>query len=138
MTRELVDQLHVDQASVLPIPRPPCSLLRAQISGPIAREELALQAFVSATLRRFRTEVGEPEVAIAALTSGALGLRFSSPFIEERVSVHRRALHPTEDVNEAAQSMLALLRECALTAIALLPDVVDDARFSVSPANPLH
>lgn len=138
LTHELVEQLRVEGLSVLPIPRPPATLLAAQSAGFAVREDLALQAFVSRTLRRLRSEVGEPDVTIAALGSGTLGVRFSSPFIENRVSVHRRALHGTEDVNETGATVVALLRECGIAEVAQLPGVVHDDEFAAHPAAGRH
>jgi hypothetical protein len=138
LTHELAGQLRVDGLSVLPIPRPPATLLAAQLAGAVAREELALQAFVSRVVRRFRSEAGEPQATLAALSSGALGLRLDSPFIEDRVSVHRRALHPVEEVEEAGQAVQALLRECAVSQVSMLPEVVDDALFASAAALRLH
>jgi hypothetical protein len=138
LTQELAGQLRADGLSVLPIPRPPASILLAQSIGTIAREELALQAFVSRTLRRFRAEVGEPDAAVAALASGGLGVRFTSPFVENRVSVHRRGLHATEDLDEAGRSVVSLLEECGIGNVAVLPDVVDDATFARNPAASVH
>ena len=65
-------------------------------------------------------------------------MRFTSPFIENRVSVHCRALHPTEDVDAAADGILALLSECGIAHVAVLPEVVDHAAFARSPAAPIH
>jgi hypothetical protein len=111
-TRELSAQLQVDGVSVVAIPRPPASLLAAQAVGCAAAEALSLQAFVSRELRRFRSEVGEPDVSLAALTEGALGLRFASPFVENRVFVHVRRLHPSEAWHEVLREVVQLLEEC--------------------------
>jgi hypothetical protein len=138
LTRELAGQLRTEGLSVLPIARPPASILLAQSIGSIAREELALQAFVSRTLRAFRAEVGEPEAAVAALASGALGVRLTSPFVENRVSVHRRLLHFTEDVDEAGRSIVSLLEECGISRVEVLPDVAQDASFARNPAAGVH
>jgi hypothetical protein len=138
LTQELAEQMRMDDLSVLPIPRPPASLLAAQPIGMIACEDLSLQAFISRILRRFRSEVGEPEAALAALASGAIGLRFASPFVENRVSVHRRALHATEDLGEAMDSVLGLLRECGVGQLTVLPGVVEDAVFARNPAASVH
>ncbi len=138
LTHELADQMRVDGLSVLPIPRPPASLLTAQASAVIACEELALQAFVSRVLRRFRSEVGEPQAALAALASGGLGLRLSSPFVENRISVHRRALHVTEDLDEALRAILALLRECGVGEVQVLPGILPDEMFARHPDAPTH
>jgi hypothetical protein len=140
LTRELEVQLRVEGLSLLPIPRPPATLLAAQPIGMTAREELGFQAFVSRSLRRFRSEVGEPDVALASLASGAIGLRFASPFIENRVTVHRRALHASEDFDEVVRAMLALLEECGLSNVQRLPGIEDDVRFAQHPssARPPH
>jgi hypothetical protein len=138
LARELAEQLRVERLTLLPIPRPPATLLAAQRVGVIAREELALQAFVSRTLRRFRSEVGEPDVTLAALASGTLGLRFASPFVESRAAVHRRTLHPTETVVEAAAGLIGLLRECGIARVATLPEVVADEAFVRHPDAPLR
>jgi hypothetical protein len=134
LTRELAGQLRVDGVSLLPIPRPPATLLAAQPIGMTAREDLAFQAFVSRTLRRFRSEVGEPDLTLAGLASQGIGVRFSSPFVENRVAVHRRALHAGEDLGEVVQGMLTLLAECGLSNVRLLPEIVDDTRFGQHPS----
>jgi hypothetical protein len=134
LTRELEAQLRVDRLSLLPIPRPPATLLAAQPIGMTASEELAFQAFVSRTLRRFRSEVGEPDVALAGLASGGIGVRFASPFIENRVAVHCRALHASEDFDEVVRGMLKLLEECGLSNAQLLPAIEDDVRFAQHPS----
>ena len=78
LTRELSRQLQVDGLSVLPSRARRSHCCARQQSGRRAREELAFQAFVSRVLRRFRAEVGEPEVTVAALDSPAIGVRFAS------------------------------------------------------------
>jgi len=113
-TRELSAQLQTDGASVVAIPRPPATLLAAQAAGASAAEGLALQAFVSRELRQFRSQVGEPEVSLAALSEGALGLRFAWPFIENRVFVHMRRLHPAEEWDEVLREVVQLLEECRI------------------------
>lgn len=135
LTRELAAQLQADGATVLPIPRPPATLFAAQSAGCIAREELSLQAFVSRELRRFRAQVGEPEAALAALDSGNLGLRFVSPFVEKHVAVHRRALHPSEELREVVDGVLGLLAQCRVARVEVLPGIVADATFAEHPAS---
>ena len=130
LTRELSRQLQVEGLSVLAIPRPPVALLRAPQSGRRAREELAYQAFVSRVLRRFRAEVGEPEVTVAALDSPAIGVRFASSLVEDRIDSHAWALHPLDEVEEVAGSIFALLRECRLDNFRVLPGVVAAGGFA--------
>jgi hypothetical protein len=133
LTRELSQQLRVEGLSVLPIPRPPASLLRAPEVGRRAREDLAYQAFVSRALRRFRAEIGEPDVTVAALDSAAIGVRFASAFIEDRVDVHAWKLHPLDDVQEVGASILGLLQECRVQNVRVLSSVVSAQEFAVRP-----
>lgn len=135
-THELSDQLRVDGVSLLPIPRPPADIWPAQAIGMITREELALQVFVSRELRRLRSEAGEPHATLAALSSGRLGLRFASPFIDGGAQVHERALHPSEDWNEVVAGMVRLLQECRVDDIRMEPDVLEAADFRAEPAGP--
>lgn len=137
LTRELSEQLQGDGASVLPIPRPPASLTMAPSVGESAREDLALQAFLSRELRQFRAEVGEPEVSVAPLDCGAIGIRLSSPFIENRVRTHRRVLLPHEDLEPVLAGMLTLLEECRLENFSLEPAVQPTERFETGGA-PAH
>lgn len=133
LTRELSQQLRVDGLSVLPIPRPPAVLVRAPELGRRAREELACQAFVSRALRRFRTEVGEPDVTVAALDSAAIGVRFASSFMANRADVHAWALHPLDDVQEVGASILGLLAECRVQNVAVAPGVLSEREFAAGP-----
>lgn len=135
-TRELSAQLQSDGASVAAIPRPPASLLAAQAAGCVAAEELGMQAFVSRELRRFRSEIGEPEVGIAALTEGSLALRFASPFIENRVCVHVRRLHPSEEWHDVLREVLQLLEECRIHDLRVGPHPVELVRFRAGTAAP--
>jgi len=128
-TRELSAQLQVEGVSLLAIPRPPAPLLSAQAIGAIAAEDLALQAFLSRELRRMRSEVGEPEVVIAALSSGALGVRLASAFVENRVYVHERRLHPSEEWDEVLREVVQLLEECRIEHLHLEQQVLDPAAW---------
>jgi hypothetical protein len=130
VTRELSEQMQADGASILPIPRPPVSLVLAPSAGLAVREELALQAFVSRELRQFRTAAGEPDVQLAPLRSGAIGVKLSSPFIEKRVRVYKRRLLPQEEIDEVLAGMLALLEECRVENARLQCEIVEDERFA--------
>lgn len=135
LTRELSEQLQGDGASVLPIPRPPASLIMAPSVGESAREDLAFQAFLSRELRQFRSEVGEPDVTVAPIDCGAIGIRLSSPFIEDRVRTHRRALLAHEDLEPVLAGMLTLLEECRLENFSLEPAVQATERFEAGGAS---
>lgn len=129
--RELAAQLRTDGVSLLPIARPPAGLLAAQPIGSHAREELALQAFVSRALRRLRTEAGEPRTEVAALDSGAVGVRFVAPFASEQAQ-HVRALGRGEDFDEVVTALLDLLRECQVTDVQVHPGVLPVQAFTAS------
>jgi hypothetical protein len=129
MTQELGRQMKAEGLSVLPIPRPPATPIAAPAVGWIAREELALQAFLSRVLRRFRAEIGEPEVALAVLDTGELGVRVASPFVEDRVAIHCRSLHPSEELSAVVADVLGLLRDCRVQSAEVLPEVVRAAAF---------
>ena len=123
LTRELTEQMKREEVAVLPIPRPPATLLAAQLAGHAAREDIAFQAFVSRELRRFRSEVGEPTVTVAPLQPDGIGVRFASSLLGDRTCVHRRALHAAEDIEEVAGSIIGLLRECRIEHIDVVEDV---------------
>jgi hypothetical protein len=63
-------------------------------------------------------------VTVAALDSVAIGVRLASPFVENRVDVHEWALHPLDDLEDIAASILGLLRECRVENVEVLPSVV--------------
>jgi len=129
-TRELSAQLQTEGVSLVAIPRPPAALLAASVSGFQAAEDLALQAFVSRELRRFRSEIGEPEVSLAALTTGVLGLRFASSFVENRVFVHERRLHPAEEWDQVLRDVLELLEQCRIETLHLEAQAMEPAAFA--------
>lgn len=131
VTRELADQLRVEDVSLLPIPRPPATILHAQAAGRRAREEVGLQLFVSRVLRRLRAEVGEPQAALAPLNSGAIGLRLASRFAEGHAAVHEWRLHPLDDLLDVVTTILDLLRECRVEDIQVIPSIVSARAFAV-------
>ncbi|MCC7547592.1 MAG: hypothetical protein IT532_07490 [Burkholderiales bacterium] len=135
-TRELSAQLQGEGTSVVAIPRPPAAILRAIAAGSAAEQELGLQAFVSRALRRFRSETGEPDVSVAALTGGAVGLRFASPFAENRVDVHERRLHPCEDWDAVLREILQLLEDCRVGNVHVVARVSDPEQFRAGRFSP--
>lgn len=111
-TRELSAQLQAGGVSAVAIARPPAGLLAALASGAVAAAELGLQSFVSRELRRLRSESGEPQVRVAALIPGALGVRLWSAFADQPACVHERPLHPSENWDEVLGAALQLLEDC--------------------------
>lgn len=129
LSRELIAQLGQQGLSLLPLPRPPSGLLRAAHEGRRAYEEVAFQAFASRALRRLRSQTGDPRVEVAALDSGAIGVRLSSPFGQHRAEAHRWELDALDDLAGVAASILDLLAECRVSGVQVLDTLVPEAEF---------
>jgi len=65
-------------------------------------------------------------------------LRLASPFIENRIEVHRWAPHALDDVCEIAQAMLDMLAECRVDHIEVVPTLVSEQTFANPTARPAH
>jgi hypothetical protein len=131
-SRELIAQLGQQGLSLLPLPRPPSGLLVAVHEGRRAREEVAFQAFASQALRRLRSETGDPRVEVAALNSGAIGVRLTSPFGQHRVEAHRWQLDALDDLSDVVASILDLLAECRVSGVQVLDTLAPDEEFLAS------
>lgn len=127
LTRALTRQLAQPGLDLLPIPRPPDTVLRAAHAGRRAQVELAFHLFVSNTVREFRASVGDPDVIVSAhrLDPGGAELRvsFSSVLEEGRLEGFRWPLDSLDDIAELAASIRSYLDECRVDSVR----VVDDA-----------
>lgn len=119
LTRELARQLAQPGLEVLPMPRPPQSLVKAAHAGRCAQLEAALNLFLGNSLRQFRMSVGEPQ---AVLTShglpgggGELRVSLSSPFDESMLEGFRWPLDPIDDVCEIENVMRGALEDYGVT-----------------------
>jgi len=128
LSRALLAQLGQAGLSLLPLPRPPAGLMKALHEGRRAREEVALQAFVSRVLRRMRSEMGEPEAEVAALDSGAIGVRLMAGF-DHGAEAHRWRLDALDDLADVTASILDLLADCRVRSVRVLERIVSDAEF---------
>jgi hypothetical protein len=121
LTRALTRQLAQPGLDLLPIPRPPDTVLRAAHSGRRAQIELAFNLFVSNTVREFRASVGDPDVVVSAhhLDAGGAELRvsFSSTIEEGRLEGFRWPLHPLDDVDSIGAEIRMLLEDCRLKCV---------------------
>ena len=113
-SRELTEQLGGSGLSLLPIPRPPLGWLGAHHMGSRVREDIALQAFLSRTLREFRSTEMDPGVELTALAPEAIGLRLASRLDPARRMTHSLLLHPLDEFDEVLAGILDLLRECRI------------------------
>jgi hypothetical protein len=129
VSRELSAQLGQPGLSLLALPRPPAGPLQAVHAGRLAREEVAFQVFISRALRRLRSELGEPEVEVAALDTDGIGVRLASPLNPQRTENHRWELDVLDDLADVTASILGLLEECRATGVRVLDTVVADADF---------
>ena len=114
-TRELAAQLGQPGLSLLPIPRPPMSPLRALAAGKFAANELSFQLFLTTALRKFRSRVGEAEAVVAACGDGSVRIRLSSPFDASLSREYAWILQPGDDIAVVSAGIFSLLEECRVT-----------------------
>jgi len=131
LARELIAQLGRSGLSLLPIPRPPQGWLGAHYAGSSAREEVALQAFLSRTVRQFRSTEGEPRVKLAGLRPSAIGVRLESQLDIAHAVSHLFRLHPLDHIPQVLAGMLELLRECRLESVELVESLGTEAEFQL-------
>jgi hypothetical protein len=120
-TRALSEQLAQPELSLLAIPRPPQSLRRALATGRFARAEIAFQLFLSQALREVRAKAGEPWVRVSSHADGTVRVALATPFDEGLAPEHRWAVGPADDYPAIATSVLALLAECRLDDVEVVP-----------------
>lgn len=130
LTRALARQLAQPGLDLLPVPRPPDTILRAAHAGRRAQVELAFHLFISNAVREFRASVGDPDVVLSAhrLDSGGAELRvsLSSRLDEGRLDGFRWPLHPLDDLHEIEAAMLDFLGQCRLSAIDVRAEILPD------------
>lgn len=130
LTKELARQLAQSGLEILPMPRPPQSLLTAAHAGRRAQLEAALSLFLGNTLRRFRMAVGDPEAVLSAhrLDNGAgeLRLSLSTPFDESLFEGFAWPLQPQDDVAEVTKLLLDTLNECRVPSVTVLPQLLPE------------
>ena len=132
LAHELVRQLGTPGAMVLALPRAPRPPLVALQEGRAAQREVGAQLFASNAIRRLRAEVGEPAAVIsahrcpAALGGGELRLSLSSVFDSRQAEGFRCPLFAGERAGDVAAMLAALLHDCRVTDVQVLPDVYPD------------
>ena len=132
LAHELVRQLGTPGAMVLALPRAPKPPLVALQEGRAAQREVGAQLFASNAIRRLRAEVGEPAAVIsahrcpAALGGGELRLSFSSVFDSRQAEGFRCPLFAGERAGDVAAMLAALLHDCRVNDVQVLPDVYPD------------
>jgi hypothetical protein len=124
-TEAVSRQLSAHGATVLAIPRPPMSLIRAMQTGRFAHAELGFQLFMSNALRGTRMRLGDPEVTVAAHADASIRVRLTSPFDESFAEEYRWPLSPADDLADVAGSIFGLLAEVRLERVTVLDTVID-------------
>ena len=123
LTKELGKQLAVADVSLLAIPRPPRSIVRAAAEGWYAARELGFQLFLSNALRAARLRIGEPDVTISSGSDQTIRIRLTSPFDDLLDQTYGWPLTKADDLKEIAASILSLLEEARVERIQVLPAV---------------
>lgn len=130
LTRELARQLAQPGLEILPMPRPPQSLIKAAHFGRCAQLEAALSLFLGNTVRQMRSAAGDPQAVLSAhrVASGLgeLRLSLSSPFDESLLEGFSWPLHPLDAVPEVEQLFMQMLTECRITEVTRIGEVLPD------------
>jgi hypothetical protein len=139
----------------LALPRPAQRLVAAVQSGRAAQRDVSAQIFASNAIRRIRASHGEPTAIVSAHRAtgapggGELRLSLSSPFAAKAAEGFRCPLYPYETVQEVAAMLVALLRDCRVSAPRFMRGVHGDVDpvtggplffkdHGASPQAPLH
>jgi len=113
---------------LLVLPRPPRDLLSAAYAGRRAQLEVALDLFVSNTVRRFRAAVGDPMAIVSTHAGAELRVTLSSPFAEDLTEGFRWPLSPQDDLGQIEAHILSLLGDVRLNDVRIAPDVLPSMR----------
>ena len=125
-TRAMTAQLAAPGVDVLPLPRPPASIIKAAYYGRRAALEAALDLFLSNTVRRFRTKVGDPTIIISAHEGNEVRVTLCSLLDEGMTEGFRWPLHPLDDLVEIEESITGFAHACRLTAIETIEQTLPD------------
>lgn len=127
----LATQLAVPGLSLLALPRAPASWHAALAQARFAREEIAFQLFATTAIRRIRTATGDPQASVSACTDGSVRIELRSPFDDMEVHSHAWRLGPADDLTQVELGILDLLRECRVTDVTVVPDLVAPAPVGI-------
>ena len=122
-TKALATQLAQPGLSLLPLPRPPMSPLRALAAGKFAQCEVEFQLFLSAALRAFRARVGEAEAHVAACADGSIRIRLSSAFDATLSQEFRWAVQLGDEMRAVSNAIFSLLEQCRVMNVQVLESV---------------
>jgi len=121
-------QLAAPGLQLLVLPRSPQDLLNAAHAGRRAQLEVALDLFVSNTVRRFRSAIGDPVAIVSTHTGAELRITLSSPFAEDLTEGFRWPLSPRDDLEALETHILRLLGDVRLNDVRIVPQVLPATR----------
>lgn len=124
--RAMAGQLALAGVQILPLARPPAGLMTAAWQGRRAGIETGFNLFMSNTVRRFRSAVGDPQVTLSAHAGGEMRVTLHTPFDETFVEGFRWPLHPADELEEVERTIRAMLWECRLAEPHVAPGVLPD------------
>ena len=130
LSKSLARQLATPGLQLLVVPRPPKGLLNAAYSGRCAQLDVALNLFVSNTVRRFRLSAGDPSAILSTHDDCDLRLTLSSPYAEDLVDGFRWPLAARDDLNDLQRMILQLLSDVRVTDVRIFPSVLPATRAS--------
>lgn len=133
LTRALAAQFAQPGVELLPMPRPPVRLLAAAHAGRAAQLGAAFNLFTANSLRRLRLAVGDPAAVLSAHDNGELRATFSTPLDESLHEGFRWPLDRLDDVAAIEGEMLALLAECRVGDVHVVPQVLPDRNAAGVP-----
>ncbi len=131
-TQALGRQLAVPGASMLALPRAPQSLLNALWQGRVAHRDVGAHIFASNAIRKLRASVGEPTAVMSCHRcvdvpgGGEVRLSLSSPFDPRGAEGFRCPLYPLDRVADVVAGLTALMAECRVTDVRVVPGVHGD------------
>jgi hypothetical protein len=132
LTRMLGRALAPQQATVLILPHAPKRLSVALQQGRAAQREVSAQLFASGAIRKMRASVGEPVAVVSAHhafdapAGGELRLSLSSVFDPAQAEGFRCPLYRADQTSDVLNMLLALLQDCRVSDIRVLPGVHPD------------
>lgn len=123
-------QLAIAGVQLLVLPRRPAGLLRAPYAGREAQLDVALNLFVSNTVRRFRMAAGDPAAILSTHDDAELRLTLSSPFAPDLGEGFRWPLTHWDNLDELQKHIGRLLSDVRIGDVRILPEVLPALRAS--------
>jgi hypothetical protein len=136
--RAMAAQLATPNVQMLPMPRPPGGLYSAMYAGRRAGLEVALNLFMSNSVRQFRLKYGDPSLTLSSHEGDEVRLTLWTPLDDAMVEGFRWPLHPADDLEQIERTITTLAAECRLpdptTHEEVLPDRTSTGALLFHPA----